>query len=126
MLRGLGVRKSAQIGCLAGGAVVQTVGAEMSPANWQWLFARCCRLPLGWRVHAHVRVCACACGNMWGRAGGKGVADAADAAKIKLLRMLVQVKADMGKQVEKRGIKSQDKSNAFDHHMHLWVQFFQL
>ncbi|KAK9805408.1 hypothetical protein WJX73_002177 [Symbiochloris irregularis] len=40
MVKGLGLRKSAQIGCLAGGAVVQTVGAEMSPANWQWLFAR--------------------------------------------------------------------------------------
>ena len=40
LLRDMGLRKSAQIGCLAGGAIVQTVGAEMSPANWQWLFAR--------------------------------------------------------------------------------------
>lgn len=39
-LRGYPLRRCAQIGCMAGGAVVQTLGAEMSPANWEWLHAR--------------------------------------------------------------------------------------
>ncbi|GAB4822086.1 hypothetical protein N2152v2_009132 [Parachlorella kessleri] len=39
-LRGYPLRRCAQIGCMAGGAVVQTLGAEMSPANWQWLHSR--------------------------------------------------------------------------------------
>ena len=56
MLRGLGVRKSAQIGCLAGGAIVQTVGAEMSPANWQWLFARYCLRTLQQHVFSYLRI----------------------------------------------------------------------
>ena len=34
------MRKCAQLGCLAGGAVVQVVGAEMTPESWRWLFAR--------------------------------------------------------------------------------------
>jgi hypothetical protein len=29
-----------QVGCLAGGAVVQTVGSEMGPSQWQWLHSR--------------------------------------------------------------------------------------
>lgn len=34
------MRKCAQLGCLAGGAVVQVVGAEMTPDSWRWVFAR--------------------------------------------------------------------------------------
>jgi sugar/nucleoside kinase (ribokinase family) len=40
VLRGAETRRCAEIGCLAGGAVVQTTGADMSPANWKWLFSR--------------------------------------------------------------------------------------
>lgn len=29
------------MGCLAGGAIVQTLGAEMTASNWKWLFDRC-------------------------------------------------------------------------------------
>ena len=28
------------MGCLAGGAIVQTLGAEMTASNWKWLFDR--------------------------------------------------------------------------------------
>ncbi len=35
------LKKCAQLGCLAGGAVVQVVGAEMTQVSWRWLFARC-------------------------------------------------------------------------------------
>lgn len=42
-LRGYPLQRCAQIGCMAGGAVVQTLGAEMSPANWEWLHHRCAR-----------------------------------------------------------------------------------
>jgi bifunctional ADP-heptose synthase (sugar kinase/adenylyltransferase) len=41
LMRGYGLRKCAQLGCLAGGAVVQVLGAEMTQAAWRWLFARC-------------------------------------------------------------------------------------
>lgn len=40
VLRGYSLQRAAEIGCLAGGAVVQTLGAEMSQANWQWLHQR--------------------------------------------------------------------------------------
>jgi sugar/nucleoside kinase (ribokinase family) len=40
LMRGYPLQRCARIGCLAGGAVVQSVGAELSPANWRWLFAR--------------------------------------------------------------------------------------
>lgn len=39
-LRGYRLQRAAEIGCLAGGAVVQTLGAEMGPAQWQWLHTR--------------------------------------------------------------------------------------
>lgn len=39
-MRSYSMRKCAQLGCLAGGAVVQVVGAEMTPDSWRWLFAR--------------------------------------------------------------------------------------
>ena len=34
MLRGLSLRRCAELGCMAGGAVVQALGAEMGPAQW--------------------------------------------------------------------------------------------
>ena len=34
------------MGCLAGGAIVQTLGAEMTASNWKWLFDRCAELHL--------------------------------------------------------------------------------
>lgn len=37
VLRGNSYRRAAEIGCLAGGAVVQTLGSEMHPGTWQWL-----------------------------------------------------------------------------------------
>lgn len=40
LMRGYTLQQCARIGCLAGGAVIQSVGAELSPANWRWLFAR--------------------------------------------------------------------------------------
>lgn len=40
LLRGYSLQRCCQIGCLTGGAVVQTTGAELSAANWQWLFSR--------------------------------------------------------------------------------------
>ena len=40
VMRGYSMRKCAQLGCLAGGAVVQVVGAEMTPDSWRWVFAR--------------------------------------------------------------------------------------
>ena len=40
IMRGYSMRKCAQLGCLAGGAVVQVVGAEMTPDSWRWVFAR--------------------------------------------------------------------------------------
>ena len=40
IMRGYSMRKCAQLGCLAGGAVVQVVGAEMTPNSWRWVFAR--------------------------------------------------------------------------------------
>ena len=40
VMRGYSTRKCAQLGCLAGGAVVQVVGAEMTPDSWRWVFAR--------------------------------------------------------------------------------------
>ena len=39
-MRGYAMPKCARLGCLAGGAVVQVVGAEMTPEAWRWLFAR--------------------------------------------------------------------------------------
>ena len=39
-MRGYSMPKCARLGCLAGGAVVQVVGAEMTPEAWRWLFAR--------------------------------------------------------------------------------------
>ncbi len=41
LMREYPLKKCAQLGCLAGGAVVQVVGAEMTQASWRWLFARC-------------------------------------------------------------------------------------
>lgn len=41
LMRQMPLQRCAQIGCLAGGAVVQSVGAELSPSNWRWLFSRC-------------------------------------------------------------------------------------
>lgn len=46
LMRGYPLKKCAQLGCLAGGAVVQVVGAEMTQASWRWLFARCASLHL--------------------------------------------------------------------------------
>ena len=40
LLRGYSIRRAAEIGCLAGAAVVQTLGAEMGPINWHWLHQR--------------------------------------------------------------------------------------
>jgi bifunctional ADP-heptose synthase (sugar kinase/adenylyltransferase) len=40
LLREFPLKRSAEIGCLAGGAVVQALGAEMGPAGWQWLSQR--------------------------------------------------------------------------------------
>lgn len=40
MLRGYPLQQCARVGCLAGGAVVQSLGAELSKDNWRWLFAR--------------------------------------------------------------------------------------
>lgn len=40
LLRNYSLQKCCQMGCLAGGAIVQTLGAEMTPANWKWLFDR--------------------------------------------------------------------------------------
>ncbi|CAL8468805.1 g8346 [Coccomyxa elongata] len=40
LMREYPLKKCAQLGCLAGGAVVQVVGAEMTQASWRWLFAR--------------------------------------------------------------------------------------
>lgn len=40
LLRGLPLQRAAEIGSLAGAAVVQTLGAEMSPVNVQWLHSR--------------------------------------------------------------------------------------
>lgn len=37
ILRGYSLQRAAEIGCLAGGAVIQTLGADMGPSNWQWL-----------------------------------------------------------------------------------------
>ena len=41
LLRNYSLQKCCQMGCLAGGAIVQTLGAEMTAANWKWLFDRC-------------------------------------------------------------------------------------
>eukprot|EP00803_Ostreobium_quekettii_P005356 evm.model.scf_604.4 EVM.evm.TU.scf_604.4 scf_604:38992-47721(+) len=40
LLRGFPTRRCAQIGCLAGAAVVQELGAECSADGWQWFHAR--------------------------------------------------------------------------------------
>ena len=48
-MRGYSMRKCAQLGCLAGGAVVQVVGAEMTPESWRWVFAR--------SAHSHASAC---------------------------------------------------------------------
>ena len=40
MLRQYSLQKCCQMGCLAGGAIVQTLGAEMTASNWKWLFDR--------------------------------------------------------------------------------------
>lgn len=45
MLQGYSVRRAAQVGCLAGGAIVQTLGSEMSQVTWAWLKERMQRLP---------------------------------------------------------------------------------
>ncbi|KFM25332.1 putative sugar kinase [Auxenochlorella protothecoides] len=39
-LRGAALPRCAEIGCMAGGAVVQTLGAEMTNATWEWLHSR--------------------------------------------------------------------------------------
>lgn len=40
LLRGLPLEKCASIGCMAGAAAVQTVGADMGPPEWHWLHQR--------------------------------------------------------------------------------------
>jgi sugar/nucleoside kinase (ribokinase family)/predicted Rossmann-fold nucleotide-binding protein len=40
ILRGYSLKRASEIGCLAGGAVVQTLGSEMTPSNWHWLHQR--------------------------------------------------------------------------------------
>ncbi|DBA76000.1 TPA: hypothetical protein ACH3X2_008930 [Trebouxia sp. C0005] len=40
VLRQYSLQKCCRMGCLAGGAIVQTLGAEMTQANWKWLFDR--------------------------------------------------------------------------------------
>lgn len=40
ILRNYNIYRAAEIGCLAGAAVVQTLGAEMTPVNIEWLHAR--------------------------------------------------------------------------------------
>jgi predicted Rossmann-fold nucleotide-binding protein len=40
LLRGYSLRRAAEVGCLAGGAVVQVLGSEMGPAQWHWLHDR--------------------------------------------------------------------------------------
>lgn len=65
MLRGYPLQQAARVGCLAGGAVVQSLGAELSKDNWRWLFSRralvhsClhaeCNVVTA--VHVYVRTC---------------------------------------------------------------------
>lgn len=52
VLRGHSVRHAARIGCLAGGAVVQTLGAEMSQVTWAWLNERMQQLS----IHSEMNV----------------------------------------------------------------------
>lgn len=40
IMRAYPLQQCARIGCLAGGAVVQSLGAELTKDNWRWLFAR--------------------------------------------------------------------------------------
>ena len=40
LTEGWSTQRCAQLGCLAGGAVVQALGAEMTRSTWRWLFAR--------------------------------------------------------------------------------------
>lgn len=39
LIRGMDIARAAEIGCLAGAAVVQTLGAEMTQTTWSWLHA---------------------------------------------------------------------------------------
>ncbi|PRW60062.1 sugar kinase [Chlorella sorokiniana] len=40
LLNGMDLRRCGEIGCMAGGAVVQTLGAEMGRDQWSWLHQR--------------------------------------------------------------------------------------
>jgi sugar/nucleoside kinase (ribokinase family)/predicted Rossmann-fold nucleotide-binding protein len=40
IIRGYSLKRAMEIGCLAGGAVVQTLGSEMTQGNWHWLHQR--------------------------------------------------------------------------------------
>lgn len=42
LLQGAPLARCAELGCIAGGAVVQAVGAELTPEAWRWLRAREC------------------------------------------------------------------------------------
>jgi bifunctional ADP-heptose synthase (sugar kinase/adenylyltransferase) len=66
LMREYPLKKCAQLGCLAGGAVVQVVGAEMTQASWRWLFARCAPQPSfasttshAWPLHCLLARSAC-------------------------------------------------------------------
>jgi hypothetical protein len=62
LMRGYGLRKCATLGCLAGGAVVQVVGAEMTQASWRWLFSRQAAVAAAaTAAAAAVACCAAAC-----------------------------------------------------------------
>lgn len=47
LMREYPLQQCARMGCLSGGAVVQSVGAELTKDNWRWLFARCPFLAVG-------------------------------------------------------------------------------
>ena len=40
LLRDSSLQRCCELGCLAGGAIVQVLGSEMNAEKWKWLFAR--------------------------------------------------------------------------------------
>lgn len=40
LMRGFPTQRCAQIGCTAGAAAVRTLGAQLGPSDWQWLYGR--------------------------------------------------------------------------------------
>lgn len=57
ILRQYSLQKCCQMGCLAGGAIVQTLGAEMTASNWKWLFDRWVSRLLQAPARMHVSHC---------------------------------------------------------------------